>query len=265
MTYDEYVSALQVLLIKQDPTGIANLNIILPRAIEYAELRMLRDSNLDFLSTRTSDLSQATATGSRKVHVPEKFVILENVSLITPAGTADPHTAGAQRIRLLRATRDFIDTTWPDESQTQAPALFETYWALFSAQENESEEGTSALPNDVLISPTPDNQYQVEFLGVYRPDPLSADNPETFISVNLPDLMISASMVWLIGGWERDFGAQSDDPRTALSWEAIYQEQLKSAAVVSARQKAQGAGWSAYGAPPVANVPRTSAPPLPAG
>jgi hypothetical protein len=264
MTYDEYVSALQVLLLKQDPTGIANLNTILPRVIEYAELRIQRDPNLDFLSTRTSDLTQATTAGSRLVTLPSKFTVLENVALITPARTADPKTAGAKRVRLTRTTRDYIDTTWPQESQVSAPIPFESYWALFSQEEDPAEEGPSALPNNIVIMPTPDDQYQVEYLGIFKPTPLSEANPVTFITTFLPDLMISASMIFA-SGWERAFGEQSSDPQLAMSWETIYREQLRSAEVESARQKAQGADWSAYGPPPVANVPRTSAPPMQQG
>ena len=96
----------------------------------------------------------------------------------------------AQRsIALLRTSRDFIDTTWPNESLVAPPALFQTYYAIFSQQ----SQGTgidNQPPSAIRIGPTPDGEHVTEFLGTFRPTPLSATNPITFISQFLPGLML---------------------------------------------------------------------------
>ena len=95
--------------------------------------------------------------------------------------------------------------------------------------------------------------------GTFRPAPLSEANPQTFISVYLPDLMLSASMIF-VAGFQKSYGQQSDDPRLAMSWEQLYREQKGSAAVEEARKKSQSASWSPYPPAPVANLPRTGMP-----
>src|SRR5487761_2507510 len=97
--YTEFVKSLQTELVIQDPSGIANLNIVLPRIIEYAELRMYRE--FDFLATRTRDSSQQTTNGSRHVPIPEEMLVIEGASIVTPPGT-QPGAPGATLIPLLR-------------------------------------------------------------------------------------------------------------------------------------------------------------------
>ena len=264
MTYAEYIAALQLLAVMQDANGQALLAEILPQVIQYAELRLYRDPDLDFLATRTTDVSQKTTRGFRSVPIPAQFIVVEAVSLILPANTL-PTIAGAQRLPLLRTTRPWLDTVWPVESIVQPPAPFETYWAMFS--EEEAAEGDDPLPGPsaFLIGPTPDDVYVAEVTGTFRPAPLSAANPQTFISIYLPDLMLSASMVF-VAGFQKSYGQQSDDPRLAMSWEQIYQEQKRSAAVEEARKKSLSVGGSPYPPALLAGMPRSgapSAPPIP--
>ena len=50
------------------------------------------------------------------------------------------------------------------------------------------------------------------------------------------DLLIAASMVW-VTGYQRNFGAQGNDPQYASSWEGQYQIAFKSANVEELRKK----------------------------
>lgn len=262
MTYAEYVAALQFLAVMQDTNGQALLAQILPQTISFAELLMYRDPDLDFLATRMTDTSQITTRGLRSVPILPAFIVVEGVTLFLPANTK-PTAQGVpinmQRVPLLRTTRSWLDTTWPTESIVQPPAPFETYWAMFS--EEEAAEGDDPLPgpSSFLIGPTVDNTYYVEVTGTFRPAPLSAGNPQTFISVYLPDLMLSASMIF-VAGWQKSYGQQSDDPRMAMSWKQLYETQKGGAAVEEARKKSQSAGWSPYSPAPIANLPRTGIP-----
>jgi len=243
VNYADWLSAVQTILVIQDATGIANLNIVIPRAIEAAELRMYRDSDLDFLFTRTTDITQQTAAGSRNVNIPSQFVVVENVNLVTPASTTP--TSGGSRIPLLRTTLSFIDQIWPNETSTQAPQQFQTYFAVY-------EEETAAA--HIRIAPTPDSNYYVEFRGTQRPAALSSTNSTTPLTTYLPDMFLAASLVFL-AGYQRDFGAQSDDPKLAQSWEAQYQGQKRSAAFEEARKKALSGDYSALPLPPALMPP----------
>ena len=106
-----------------------------------------------------------------------------------------------------------------------------------------------------LVGPYPDDNYTVELIGTYRPASLSATNPTTFISLNLPDIMIMASMVY-ISAYQRNFGRMNDDPQMAISYESQYQTLLKGAMVEEARKKFEAAGWSSQSPSPIATPTR---------
>jgi hypothetical protein len=260
VTYAEYVAALQFLAVMQDANGQALLNQILPQVISYSELRLYRNPLLDFLAARTTDTTQITTRGIRSVPIPPQIVVVEEVSLLLPANTRPTAAlgvpAGMQRVPLLRTTQPWLDLTWPTESLVQAPVPFETYYALFS--EEETTVGDDPIPgaSSFLIGPTVDDAYYVEVNGTFRPAPLSEANPQTFISIYLPDLMISTSMVWICG-MQKNFGAAADDPRSALYWEAIVREQLQSSQVEEARKKSLSVGSSSYAPTPLAGMLRT--------
>lgn len=231
MDYSELKTSLETYLVIQDATGVANFESILPRIIEYAEKRIYRE--LDLLATRTSDSTGTSTAGSRAVPIPDALLVIEGLAIITPAG-AFPTDSGAQRIPLLRTTRAFIDTTWPIESNTKAPAPFETYYAVFS-EEEQAGEGSALIPNNAIIAPTPDGNYHVEFTGTFRPAPLSSNNPNTVLTETFPDLFFAASMIASLS-YQRDFGSSSSDPQASMSWEKLYMD-LREAAILEEGQK----------------------------
>jgi hypothetical protein len=94
-----------------------------------------------------------------------------------------------------------------------------------------------------LVGPYPNANYTVEIVGTYRPASLSASNLTTFISLNLPDLMIMASMVY-ISAYQRNFGRANDDPQMAITYESQYQTLLKGAMGEENRKKFEAAAWS---------------------
>lgn len=230
-----------------DDTGVAAFTAIAPLIIEYAELKMQRDPDLDFLAMRNVDISKITTGGTRAVAIPSQLIVVEGVSLITPPG-AEPFAAGSQRIPLTRTTRAYLDLTWPVESQVGTPdPVNGGYYALFSMQQSSPAPGSAdepaPLPSAILIAPTPDNEYVVEFTGTMRATPLSATNPTNFLSVYLPDLYIAASMI-IASGYQRDFSAQANDPQMAVSWTHIYDDLKGGAAVEELRKKALSGGFS---------------------
>jgi hypothetical protein len=267
MTYDEYVAQIQNFAWvgqEGDPSGAALLDAVLPQIIIDAELRMYRDPRLDFLATRTTDITQRTQRGIRSVPIAPQMVVLEAVSLILPANTP-PVITGTQpnppimpqRVPLLRTSRPWLDLTWPIEAMVKTPVPFETYWALFSQQETAEGDDPVPGPSAILIGPTVDDVYVVEQTGTFRPAPLSPTNPTTFISTDLPDLFFSASMV-LVSAWQRKFGLPGD--QMAMSWDQHYEMEVRGASVEEARKKALSVGQSPYTPMPLAGMPRVGSP-----
>lgn len=252
MMYSDFTKSMQQMLVLTDTYGQQMFNALIPTIITFAENMIYREPEFDFLSTRTSDVSQMTAGASRSVAIPPQFIVVENVNLITPP-QVKIGVAGYQRVPLLRTSRAFIDSTWPQESATAAPSPFETYWAIFSQEEISTEEGAYAIPNAIIIAPTPDNAYVVEYLGIFQPAPLSATNPTSFLTAYFPDLFLACAMYWSVGALKKDYGAQADDPKSAVSWKMTYEEIKRGVSTISYRQKSTVEGFSPY--PPNTTMP----------
>lgn len=235
MDYNTLNTYLQTLIVDQAPSS--DYTTILPAAIQDAENRIYRE--LDFLATRTVNATSSFTTGSRTLTIPVSpttIIILQGVAQITPAPSAP---AAGTRNQLELSTLDFIDYVWPIEATT-GPG---EYWAMKDAA-------------TIVVGPTPDQNYVAELTGIFRPALLSPSNQTDYISLVYPDLLVSACMCFLTG-YQRDFGAQSDDPKMAMSWEVKYQDAKKSALLEEQRRKGSGVGWSPFSETPVATPPRT--------
>jgi hypothetical protein len=233
MDYNTYVTTMRDMLVEDPQAQDSNFEYIVPRMIEYAELRIYRE--FDLLNTYNTGTAVMTS-GSRDITIPTGFVVIDNINVISPAGTANPE-AGT-RIPMERVTLDVLNFTWPSATSTGTP-------------------GRYALLNDtsVRVAPTPDGAYTAEFIGTQRPDPLSTDNPNTFISDNLPNIFVAASMIFG-AGYLQNFGQASDNPQLAQSWEGQYQNLKAGVSIEELRRKAQSVQWTPYMPTPVANVSR---------
>lgn len=233
LTYATYKTQLATLSVV--PENDANWLAILPSTIDYAELRILRD--LDLLSTVESTTNYATTANKPTVTINAgEFVTLQDVNVLTPAGTVDPDNG--TRVPLLPVTKEFLQYCWPSAINAATPKYF------------------AMIRDNVLsLGPWPDVNYVLEIVGTKRPQSLSADNPVTFISEYLPDLLLMASMIF-ISGYQRNFGRQSDDPAMAQSYESQYQALLKGATVEEWRKKFSGSAWTSFSPSPVATPNR---------
>lgn len=234
LDYTTYLAELAVLAVQNNPAA-TNWVTEVPRAIEYAELRIQRD--LDLLATVFRDFSVTLTPGSRTFTVPAAFVVVLGINAVTPPSAVSAD-AGV-RHPLTMFTRDYVDAVWPG--------------------------GVTGVPTDMapvaqnpsiwLVGPAPDLAYKLEIIGTQRMPSLSQSNTTTFISQNLPDLFLAASMIH-ISGYQKNFGAQSGDPQQSVSWESQYQTLLKGAGVEEARKKYQSSAWGPASPAPVANPPR---------
>ena len=234
LDYATYVAQISNLMVDQS-TG-TEFQTFLPGMIDYAEQRIYRE--LDLLASHTSDSTASLTSGGRVLFLPSSggvFNIVEQINVYYPAGSTQ--WTGV-KVPLNPATREFIDFMFPDPNSMGTPSYF------------------APLDNaSYYVGPVPDGAYLVQVVGTIRPTPLSASNTTTYLTSYLPDLFIAASMVFA-AGYQRDYGAGSDDPSKSTSWEGTYNTLLKSAAVEEARKKFQSEGWQSKAPSPVATPAR---------
>lgn len=202
---------------------------VLPTIIDYAEQRIYRE--LDLLSTVVTDNSGTLTPNARAFTLPQgqgRFVTITGMSAFTPVGTM------TRRNPLAIVSRGYIDFAWPTD--TAVGVSVPSVYAMHTDQ-------------DVVVGPPPDAAYAMEVIGTIRPAPLAADNPNTFLTDYLPDLFFAAAMV-RASAYMRNFGAQADDPKQAMSWETTYQTEFGSADAEEMRKRWQGTTWSAPAAGP---------------
>jgi len=229
------------------PVTDDNLVAIMPAAIEYGEGRIYRE--LDMLVANVRDGSASTVSGNRNFNLPTTdgtFLIIDGINVITPANVAPD---GGTRNRLTPVSRDFLDTAWPSSTGSTVPQFFNYI------TQNTYLTGSSAQ-SQVIFGPWPDDTYRVEVIGKIQPAALSATNTSTYLTDNLPDLFLAAVMIFITGAFMKNFGAQSDDPRQAQSFETQYQMLKESAATYEARKRFAGASWTPKQGEPLATPSR---------
>lgn len=230
MNYTDIITEWATLTaIPSDDAGfVANI----PATIAYADGLITRD--LDLMAANVRDSTSSTTAGSRNFNLPTTygtFLIVDGINIITPAST--PADSGT-RNSLRYVSRDVIDYTWGSSTGAGVPQMF-----AYVTQNTQA----SPAQTQILFGPWPDATYRVEVIGKVQPQALSASNPNTWLSDNLPELYIAAGMVWL-AGYMRNYGSAADDPQQPGSWKARYDELLKSAAVYQARARFGGASWT---------------------
>jgi hypothetical protein len=224
LTYAQYVTELATLTVipEDDTSFVSNL----PTVINYSEERCYRELNL--LATIVRDSSSNATANSRDFTLPSslgRFVVVNGINFVTPVGST---TSDGTRNGLLQTSRDYIDYTWPSNTasaSTTVPELF----AMITDQ-------------TVIFGPPPGDTFNVEVVGTIRPTPLSDSNTTTYLSLYLPDLFMAASMVFM-SGYQKNFGAQADDPKMAQSWETQYQILFKSANTEETRKRYAMGKW----------------------
>jgi hypothetical protein len=220
-TYTTLVNALQIEAVQlaSDP----NWTGILPTIIDDAEQRCYRELNL--ISTVVRDTSGAFTANSRNFTLPQslgRFVTLKSMNFFTGG-------VNIGRTQMTPVSLFFLDYMWPGESSLSTPS-YPKYFAPISDQV-------------FMIGPAPDSNYAVEAVGTIRPTPLSATNTTTFLTNYLSDLFFAASMC-SAAGYMRNYGAQADDPKMAMSWEQQYSMRLASAQGEELRRKFASGDWT---------------------
>jgi len=235
LTYNSYVQQISTLAVV--PSSDTNFQIVLPQAISYAELRMIRD--LDFLSSQVFDsTSFTTTTANNLLTIPTSaFITLQTIQ-VNNNGVLKP---------LVPVAKEYIQNVFNSTASAGVPTVFAVYGGDFATTGNTSQY--------ILLGPYPDAAYPLTLTGTVHASSLSATNTTTFISNYLPDLFIAASMVY-IGGYQRNFSSTGADRQMPVNWEQQYQTLLKGATVEEYRKKFQSSAWGPQSPSPIATPPR---------
>lgn len=220
MNYSQWVTTICTLLEYQvvdaasaTPTGTV-FDGVIPSAIDYAENRLQRD--LDFLATMATDDTGTMMANSRLLALPTDigtFVVTQQIT---------PIISGVRQQPLEPVTRAFMDYAWPSDISAGAN-IPPVQWSPYDQ-------------SHVLVGPAPDQAYQFEVVGTVRFTQMSAANVSNFLTQQLPDLYVAASMIFF-GLYQRDFSGIAGQQGVAPSWEAQYDKMLQSAQVEEARKR----------------------------
>lgn len=241
-TYASFQQALALeMVVPNANVNEPNFVAILPTIIDYAEQRLYRE--LDLLAgtllqvvpttanLRLFDLSQA----------PVYILAIERMRVLLPAGSTALNYTSAPP--LTPVSVDYLDAVFSGAAPG-APVHF-------------------GMQSDTLavLGPTPDAVYNIEVSAEIRPIPLYSTPPNdgtqsTFLTRVLPDLFLAAAMV-AAAGYRKNYGAQGDDPRMAVSWQSQYDMLLASAKTEEIRKRFLGWNMMSSSSPP---IPSAAAP-----
>lgn len=239
MQWPDLVAALAVYLQQEQPD--ASFAAATPTFVINAELRIYRD--IDFAAVGGVNLSLSTVAFS---NVVDLFPMSGQTVQGTPVAFGYPVTVtqvsakvGNRWIPYVLTSWDWIYAVWPDETRSAPPAVGSAYYTMLDQQ-------------NILLAPVPDNVYPLRITGQWRPAPMSASNPQTYLGDFFPDLLFAAVMQEAMA-YQRDYGAASDDPRAALSWEARYQTALRGAKMEEAVKQGLGPDYQPMPPAPLAH------------
>lgn len=220
----------------------AAFNTLLPQAIQLGELRIQRDLNLLPMLTQGN---YTLAPGNNLLQLGTgDFVTVDTVGVSVNGALS----------ALLPVTKEWLQNVYGDPSYLAQPMYFAMYGG---------DQATAGQTfNNILLGPYPDINYPAVVTGTQRMPSINnsatqslANSGTTFISTWLSDLLVYASMLYIMS-FQRDVGPTSNDPELAASYEYQYQQLLKGATVEEARKRFSGAAWSSQGPTPIATADR---------
>lgn len=229
--YSTYVAQLEN-MIAMDATD-ADFQEIIPAIINYAEMRIYRE--LDLISTIVRDTSVLCVQANPNVNLPDTFVVVQGVNVLTPAGTP---AASATRVPLTPVSKEVLYALWGNPAYTDTPQVYAMV-----------DQWTA------MLGPSPDANYALESYGTIRPAPLSASNTTTFLTTYLYDLFMAASMIF-VSGYMRNFSSSGSDPQMPVNWEQQYNTLKGSANIEELRKKSWSDAWTSMSPTPLAQPPR---------
>ena len=228
MDYTSSTLRLSSFIVKE-PSDL-DYSVVIPATIDAAEQRIYRE--MDLLNTVVVNSTSSLVNGNRNFTLPTTsngiFITVQGLNVITPAGvTPDNGT----RNQLQPVSMSYLNAVWNSAANKSVPQDF------------------AMIRQDLaVVGPWPDDNYTVEVIGTIRPEPLSATNPDTYLTQYLPDVYLAASMVFFSKAVLEYNGATQGSPEW---WEGNYQTAFKSANLEELRKKFAGPGWTSLSSVPV--------------
>jgi hypothetical protein len=248
LSYNDFVTHMGVMAVVQTQSvgGVVEgidpaFTEIIPNMLNYAELRIQRD--LDLLASQATNTYTLTA-GNPILGIPvNDFFTIQTMAVQTNGGTP-----------LLPVSKEYIQNVYGGPGGQGTPQYFAMVGDDFG-------DGANTFTN-VLLGPPPNYNYTVRVTGTIRTPSLFqyasagvADTATTWISTNVPDMLIMASMIY-ISAFQRNFGVASSDPDSGMTYEKQYQALRLGAISEENRRKFQGSAWSSYSTPTSATPTR---------
>ena len=217
------------------------LQTILPQILSYAEGRIQRD--LDLQAAQTTNTYTLTPNVQTFPLPINDFLIVNTVAVQAPGN-----------IPLLPVSKEFIYNCFGGPGGQGIPQ----YFALTGDNDGDGAD----TYNNILLGPSPNFAYGLAVTGTIRTpslytyaSPSVADTQYTYISSQLPDMLVMASMIF-ISAFQRNFSATSDDTNMGQTYEKQYQALRLGAIPEENRKKQMGSGWSSYSTPTSATPTR---------
>lgn len=166
-------------------------------------------------------------------------LVPENGNVISIQYLNNPITGKKNRIEIV--SKDAMDVLWPTDLSEQG---IPQYAAFIDSK-------------TMALGPVPNQNYMVEFTGVFRPAPISSTNTSTYLSATYPDLFLAACMVFgMLYQKDADLPQGAPPGQDVTKWEKTYQERKTSVMEEVARQKGESTNWSSYQQTPLSTPPR---------
>jgi len=160
-------------------------------------------------------------------------LIFENNNVIAIQYLGNPLSGTKNRVEPV--SKDALDILWPTDLSEQGVPKY------------------GALVNNTTleVGPVPDQNYIVQFVGTFRPAPMSATNTTTYLATTYPDLFLNACMVFgMLYQKDADLPQGAPPGADVTKWENEYQKSKASVLSEIQRQKGQGPNWSSYSPTP---------------
>tara|TARA_R110002020_G_scaffold368897_3_gene580687 strand:- start:152 stop:787 length:636 start_codon:yes stop_codon:yes gene_type:complete len=161
MTYAELVQAIKDYTDNAETTFVSQID----QFIANAEERILFDVQLPVFRKN----QQGSLTASNKyLALPSDFLAPFSLSVIT----------GGNYYFLLNKDVNYLQEAYPDEAETGRPK----FYAIFD-------------DTNLLVAPTPDGTYTMEFHYLYGPAGLSSTDTTTWLSLNATNALLYAALI----------------------------------------------------------------------
>jgi len=161
MTYAELVQALKDYTDNQETTFVSQID----QFIGNAEERILFDVQLPVF---TKNQQGTLAASNKYLALPNDFLAPFSLSV----------TASGNYYFLLNKDVNYLQEAYPDVTETGRPQ----FYAIFD-------------DTNLLVAPTPDSAYTVEFHYLYEPAGLSSTNTTTWLSTNATNALLYAALI----------------------------------------------------------------------